>query len=265
MISVVIPLYNKEASIKNTVRSVLSQNHLPAEIIVVDDGSTDESLKRLEEIKNPLIRIIRQENRGVSVARNRGVSEATTPWIAFLDGDDIWLPDHLETVIKMINAFPKKHFFSTSFAVNHTQDNYVTDNFYEVENYFQCFFDRSYVVNSSTAVFSKISFMKTSQFDVTLKSGEDIDFWIRLFKNEGLVRSDKVTIIYKMDAENRALGRNINFTEDFASRFTLRGKKGLERKFYKKYLIAKTKSYLYKREYGNLKALLLQHHIGIFV
>ena len=70
-ISVVIPLYNKEKEIACTLRSVLAQTSQPLEIIVVDDGSTDGSAARVEEIGSPLIRLIRQENRGVSAARNR--------------------------------------------------------------------------------------------------------------------------------------------------------------------------------------------------
>ena len=89
-ISVVIPLYNKEKEIARTLRSVLAQTSQPLEIIVVDDGSTDGSAARVEEIGSPLIRLIRQENRGVSAARNRAMQEACGEYAALLDGDDTW-------------------------------------------------------------------------------------------------------------------------------------------------------------------------------
>ena len=92
-ITVVIPLYNKSAEIARAVNSVLAQSMLPREIIVVDDGSTDGSGDIVEGINSPLIRLISQENRGVSVARNVGIEAATTKWVALLDGDDMWCAD----------------------------------------------------------------------------------------------------------------------------------------------------------------------------
>ena len=94
-ISVVIPLYNKEKEIACTLRSVLAQTSQPLEIIVVDDGSTDGSAARVEEIGSPLIRLIRQETRGVSAARNRAMQEAcggTPPcWTGTIRGNRaIW-------------------------------------------------------------------------------------------------------------------------------------------------------------------------------
>ena len=87
-ISVIIPLYNKASSIERTVRSVLGQRVQPREIIVVDDGSTDGSADIVRRIASPLVRLITQENRGVSAARNRAMAEATGRWVALLDGDD---------------------------------------------------------------------------------------------------------------------------------------------------------------------------------
>ena len=87
-ISVVIPLYNKQEAIESTIHSVLSQTVEPFEIIVVDDGSTDESVSKVCAIKSQKIRLIRKENGGVSSARNVGMSSANGDWIHFLDADD---------------------------------------------------------------------------------------------------------------------------------------------------------------------------------
>ena len=90
-ISVVIPLYNKEKEIARTLRSVLAQTSQPLEIIVVDDGSTDGSAARVEEIGSPLIRLIRQENRGVSAARNRAAESTPPCWTGTIRGNRaIW-------------------------------------------------------------------------------------------------------------------------------------------------------------------------------
>ena len=117
-ISVVIPLYNKEKEIARTLRSVLAQTSQPLEIIVVDDGSTDGSAARVEEIGSPLIRLIRQENRGVSAARNRAMQEACGEYAALLDGDDTWEPGYLAEIERLIAAYPNCGAYATSFNVD---------------------------------------------------------------------------------------------------------------------------------------------------
>lgn len=100
-ISVVIPCYNAEAFIEDSIRSVLKQTTAPCEILVIDDGSSDETAARAASI-DPIIRVISQLNQGVSIARNRGFEEAKGDWIAFLDADDLWEPQKLEAQVKLI-------------------------------------------------------------------------------------------------------------------------------------------------------------------
>ena len=92
-VSVVIPCYNAENKIGQTLESVLNQIHLAAQIIVVDDGSTDDS--RYIVSKFPKVTCLSQENKGPAAARNKGVSLASSDWIAFCDSDDVWLPNKL--------------------------------------------------------------------------------------------------------------------------------------------------------------------------
>lgn len=99
MFSVVIPLYNKAHTIESTLKTLLNQTYTDFEVVIVDDGSTDNGVEVIRQFTtDPRIRIITQENQGVSVARNRGIMEATQPWISFLDADDEWLPGYLEKV-----------------------------------------------------------------------------------------------------------------------------------------------------------------------
>ena len=91
--SVVIPLYNKAHTIVHTLSTVMRQNYADYDVVIVDDGSTDNGVQLIREhFKDPRIRIIHQENAGVSAARNRGIDEARGEWVAFLGGDDEWLP-----------------------------------------------------------------------------------------------------------------------------------------------------------------------------
>lgn len=105
-ISVVVPLYNKKNSITKTLQSVANQSYAAKEIIVVNDGSTDGSDTLVEAMGIPNLKLIHQKNAGVSVARNTGFSVACFPWIAFVDGDDEWLPDFLQTLHELYRRFP---------------------------------------------------------------------------------------------------------------------------------------------------------------
>src|SRR5690606_38944730 len=98
MISVVIPLYNKEVYIKQTIENVLKQSYQEFEILVVDDGSKDNGPAIVKSFTDSRIKLIQKINGGVSSARNVGIQNAKYEYIAFLDADDIWLPNHLEEI-----------------------------------------------------------------------------------------------------------------------------------------------------------------------
>ena len=111
----VIPLYNKGLHIKRAIDSVLNQTFQNFEIIIIDDGSTDEGVEVVRGCMDHRIRLIQQKNKGVSTARNRGVSAAEADLIAFLDADDEWFPGHLEEIMKLKNNFPSAGMFVTNY------------------------------------------------------------------------------------------------------------------------------------------------------
>ena len=105
MISIVIPLYNKAHTIVHTLNAVFKQEYQDFEVIIVDDGSTDNGVGIIQQhFHDNRIRIFHQENQGVSVARNRGVEEARCEYVALLDGDDEWHPDYLKIMTKHIHC-----------------------------------------------------------------------------------------------------------------------------------------------------------------
>ena len=101
-VSVVVPCYNGAKYLRETIQSVLAQDLPVLEIIVVDDGSTDDSADIAESFGAP-VRVIRQSNQGESVARNRGIDEARGDWVAFLDADDLWTPDKMAEQAKLMS------------------------------------------------------------------------------------------------------------------------------------------------------------------
>lgn len=114
--SVVVPLYNKAEFVVDTVKSILAQEIVDLEIIVIDDGSTDNGAHRLASIIDPRLTVLRQPNGGVSVARNAGIAHAHGKFISFLDADDLWSPDHLSEVEKLINSDPNAIAWATSYS-----------------------------------------------------------------------------------------------------------------------------------------------------
>ena len=114
-ISVVIPLYNKQAYVERAVASVLQSGYPAHDVIVVDDGSTDDGPQRVAAMGNSRLRLIRQPNAGVSAARNRGISEARGDYVAFLDADDYWTPEYLPAIADLIAHFPGCGMYATNF------------------------------------------------------------------------------------------------------------------------------------------------------
>ncbi|MFN4267112.1 MAG: glycosyltransferase family 2 protein [Aquabacterium sp.] len=114
-VSVLIPLYNQADFVAAAVASVQAQTHTDWELIVVDDGSTDGGIDRVLVIKDDRIRVIRQDNSGVSAARNRGLLEASTSWVALLDADDTWAPSHLSDLVSLHERYPEAVLLGSAF------------------------------------------------------------------------------------------------------------------------------------------------------
>lgn len=116
LVSVIIPTYNREALVCQAIQSVLNQSYQNFEIIVVDDGSSDNTAKVVQKYA-PGARYVHQENAGASVARNRGIQEAKGEWVAFLDSDDEWLPDKLKLQIDLLQRNPDLVWSYTNYII----------------------------------------------------------------------------------------------------------------------------------------------------
>lgn len=219
--SVVIPLYNKAHSVARTIDSVLGQTHIDFELIIVNDGSTDDSLEVVANIKDDRIRIISTENRGVSAARNKGVAVANSDYIAFLDADDYWEPSFLTTQAALIDAFPKAALYGFNYAdvINGQIKAYnqgMGDSFCGyVEDYFGT--SHGDLFCSSSIVIGKQAFERVGGFDERIHYAEDLDLWYRLILRYPVVYCNQVLAYYNKDAENR-VEKNINAHFDIEAR-----------------------------------------------
>jgi len=183
--SVIIPLYNKEKYIANTLRSVLAQTFSDFEVIIVNDGSTDGSAEIVTQFEDPRIRYYAQENQGVSTTRNFGIAVAKSDYITFLDADDYWYPEFLEVMKQNVADFPNASVFSaaiekqTSKGIFPAQYSVEKTDDRQLVNYFTSSYKET-IICTSAAVFHKAVFEKSGIFDTEIKSGQDTDLWIRI-------------------------------------------------------------------------------------
>lgn len=221
--SIIIPLFNKENFIENTLKSVLNQSFIDFELLIVNDGSTDHSEKKVLELKDTRIQYFYQENGGVSAARNFGIEKAQSNYITFIDADDYWYPNFLQEMFENIRRFPELKVFSAAIEVETSKKiipasySIVKTADCEIVNYFNASLKET-VICTSCAVFHKTVFEKTGPFDIQLKSGEDTDLWIRIGLNYPILFSWKILARYVFDAQSltknyKTTTKTLNFSK----------------------------------------------------
>jgi glycosyltransferase involved in cell wall biosynthesis len=213
-VSVVVPLYNKVNHIKRALDSVLAQTYRDFEVVVVNDGSTDGSEKVVEQYTDPRIRLVHQENAGVSAARNRGIGEARADLIAFLDADDEWLSEHLAAIRRLAQNYPGCGIYATAYEEideprtrRHREYDGIPASPWEgvIANYF-----RSTPVWTSASAVPRHVFDSERFFPVGVHSGEDLVVWCRIALRYPVAFSGQVSAVYHLEAENRAnLSRSV--------------------------------------------------------
>lgn len=204
-VSVVIPLYNKAAFMGTALESVLAQSCQAAEILVVDDGSTDGGPETVETFGPEHVRLIRQPNAGPGIARNRGIAHATQPWIAFLDADDLWLPDHLAHLAALHRAFPAIAVLATGYEELWDEAPEVLTARDPGEGRKVDFFalDPAAPGLSSSSVAVNADALRAAGGFGASFPGEDVELWIRLGLDHPVVLSSHVTALYRR--ENQGL------------------------------------------------------------
>jgi glycosyltransferase involved in cell wall biosynthesis len=216
-ISVIIAAYNAAATIERTVRSVLAQTHPADEIIVVDDGSGDNTAEIAGGI-DKRIQVIRQANAGSSVARNTGIEAASGDWIAFLDADDEWFPEKLRLQEALLRANPdlvwvycnmysaySERIFKKPMLPHHTSNNCIFDDYLIA----YCF---GYFASTITLLIKRDVIYRAGLFVPGMKRGQDTDLWFRiayLYPRVGYVSTPLA--VYHRDTPNSSTKVNIHY------------------------------------------------------
>lgn len=218
MFSIITPLYNKAEYIEKAINSVLTQTYQEFELIVVNDGSTDNGLeivKKINDSINQRIVVLDQLNSGVSTARNNGVKIAKYDYIAFLDADDWWEDTFLEEMKRLLEAHPNAGIYGSSYyivknGIRRLAPIGIEDGFEQGEiNYCQVYAKTLCMpLTSISVVMPKRVFVLEKGFKPDLKLGEDFDLWIRIALKFPVILLNKPLVNYNQDVDlsNRAVG-----------------------------------------------------------
>lgn len=216
--SVVIPLYNKAPYVRKALESVFAQTFRDFELIVVDDGSRDESYNMaqsaLDRCEVPY-QLIHQENAGVSTARNNGVAASRGDYLCFLDADDWWAPEFLKKMDVLIRDYPDAAIYGTNYyyvkngtkriCVEGAQTGYI--------NYCQIYAAGMAMPLTSISVgLRRDTFLQNGGFKSILRLGEDFDLWIRVALSGHVAFLDEPLAYYNQDvnADQRGIGHLVN-------------------------------------------------------
>jgi glycosyltransferase involved in cell wall biosynthesis len=213
MFSIIIPLYNKADYVAKAINSVLNQTFTEFELIIVNDGSTDNSLEIVGAIHDGRIRIINQKNSGVSTARNNGAKSARFDYVAFLDADDWWDATFLQEMSVLTRKYPKAELYASNYNVVRKGREISSITIRDIEdgyiNYFDLFLEiKAGPVCSSAVCIKKQCFFNENGFKANLKSGEDLELWFRVACKYKIAYRNRVLAFYNQDVDTafRAVG-----------------------------------------------------------
>ena len=256
MISIVIPLYNKEKSVRATLESVRAQSYTDWECIVVDDGSTDKSREVAEQFKilDFRFKILNQENAGVSAARNVGIKAANGDHVAFLDADDLWAPNYLETLAALIKDYPNAGLYSLGYTEIDGEEIPKYSSFESIERGIVAQpWQKKYGVWTGSVSARKERIIKLGLFDTRMAYGEDLDMWWRLILAGGLAVDSTCCAFYRQDSENRAMSKSIPLEKHipyYMDRFAkARAKSVAFRRFFDEQMVYRIYPYLFDKRY----------------
>jgi len=211
--SIVIPLYNKEPYIAKTLDSVLAQELGDYEVLVVNDGSKDggAAIVRQYAEKDARIRLIEQENAGVSVARNTGIAHAQGQYVAFLDADDWWEPNHLTELKTLARTYPEAGMLCTAYRRVHAKPPHVDILHRKLKgqrllvDYFEKCLKFQFIYTSSISIKRDLLAQQEISFLPGVTHGEDLDMWARIAVQTSVAHSATVTVNYNCAVPDSAV------------------------------------------------------------
>ena len=209
-IAVIIPLYNKGFTISETLQSVLVQTFTDFEILIIDDGSTDNGVEIVSKFSDNRIKLFQQENKGAAAARNFGIEKSSGELIAFLDADDYWFPNHLEELFKLYTDYPNCGMYGSRYFMKISEKKTIKT-FYlpSVANDFRGiltdFFkaSKAYRVGLTSAIAIPKTVLNTYFFNTEISSGQDLELYTKIAIEKPVAITNLFTVEYNFSLENQ--------------------------------------------------------------
>ncbi|MBW4685413.1 MAG: glycosyltransferase [Komarekiella atlantica HA4396-MV6] len=203
-ISVIIPAYNSEKTIKTTIESVLNQTFVDFELIIINDGSQDSTLDIISQFKDSRIKVFSFSNSGGNVSRNRGLNYAVGEFISFLDADDIWTADKLELQLKALQENSQAVVaYSWTDYINENGEFVVSGTHININgNIYENLLLTNFLENGSNPLIRREALIELGGFDQSLSAAQDWDMWLRLAYKLDFVCIPSVQILYRISANS---------------------------------------------------------------
>ncbi|MGB3405557.1 MAG: glycosyltransferase [Microcoleaceae cyanobacterium] len=204
LISIIIPVYNGEKTIQETIFSILNQTYQHFEIIIINDGSTDSTLEVISSIPNPQIKVFSYPNSGVSASRNRGIALASGEYISFIDADDLWTPDKLEAQLNALQKHPQA-------AVAYSWTDWIDESGQVISSgghhqfsgdVYKHLFLGDFVEGGSNVLIRKSALDKVGVFDESINFSEDWELWLRLAAQYQYIVIPRTQILYRISHQS---------------------------------------------------------------
>ncbi|MBD2665438.1 hypothetical protein B6N60_04428 [Richelia sinica FACHB-800] len=203
-ISVIIPAYNCEKTIKGTINSVLNQNWNDFELIIINDGSRDGTLEIISQIDDTRIKLFSFENAGGNVSRNRGLKYAIGEFVSFLDADDIWTSDKLASQLQALAENPQAAvaYSWTDYIDEHGKFLLAGTHINVNGDVYEKLLTNNFLENGSNPLIRKEAIISLGGFDESLNAAQDWDMWLRLAAKFEFVCVPTVQILYRFSANS---------------------------------------------------------------
>lgn len=222
-ISVIIPLYNKEAIVKRSIESVLNQSFQDFELIIVDDGSTDNSVSIVKTIYDDRVTLIQQANGGPSAARNTGAKHAKGEWIIFLDADDEMYEEALKIFYHYSKKYPKANMFLGEMLIA-KKKHITTAQQYKsgyVKSLYKAQANESIIPGPGTILYKK-ELVRMTPFNENLRRFEDMECLLRMYKDAIMYLIPQPVNIHNSDFAEASIGRK-DISEDYIGHLSMDG------------------------------------------
>ena len=200
LVSVILPVYNGAQTISATLKSVFQQSIQDFELIIVDDGSTDQTLEVISTVDDPRLKVFSYPNAGVATTRNRGVAHASGKYVSFVDADDLWTPDKLALQLKALESTPDA-------AVAYSWTDYIDQEGRFIAEAQRVAFSgdvyaellrRDFLESASNATIRRQAFLACGGFDPSLSGAADWDLFLRLAKRYAFVAVPHPGVLYRL-------------------------------------------------------------------